>query len=188
VKNISYIAFAIIGTVAVVIVALMHPQVQSDPGFAVKEFIPGVANFARITPAIWRGQAPDSGGIKKLREMGVRTIIDLRTRGEHEGLADDPTVEYVRMPFSATDPPPEELIDRFFAIVTDPDKQPVFFHCRYGKDRTGTMAALYRIKIQGWEPEKAVREMKYFGFRSIYRDLIGFVRSQKPAKAGARGD
>jgi hypothetical protein len=43
------------------------------------------------------------------------------------------------------------------------------------------MAALYRIRVQGWEPETAVREMKYFGFRAIYRDLLKFVRSQEPA-------
>jgi hypothetical protein len=185
VKKPSTWVFAGLSVAALVIVALMHPRYELDPDFAKKEYIPGLKNFARLTPRVWRGHAPGEEGLKVLKGMGVKTIIDFRTRGEPEELPGDPQVNYIRLPFSATEPPPQEAVDRFLSIVTDPDRQPVFFHCRFGKDRTGTFAALYRIRIQGWEPEKAVQEMKHFGFRSIYRDLINFVRSQRPAKRGA---
>jgi hypothetical protein len=184
VKKLNVWVFAAAAAVATVLLALMYPRVTPDPDFAVRRDLPGVANFGRLTLQVWRGHAPDSQGIETLKEMGVRTIIDFRTHGEGEGLAQDPDVHYVRMPFSATDAPPQEIVDRFLVIVTDPDRLPVFFHCRYGKDRTGAMAALYRIRVQGWEPEKAVREMKYFGFRTFYRDLLHFVRSQQPPAPG----
>jgi len=187
VKKLNIWVFAAAAAVATVLLALMYPKVVPDPDFARRESLPGVMNFGRLTPQVWRGRAPDSEGLKTLRKMGVRTIIDFRTHGEHDGLEQAPDIDYVRMPFGATGPPPRETVEKFLALVTDPQKLPVFFHCRYGKDRTGTMAALYRIRVQGWQPEKAVREMKYFGFRTIYRDLLRFVRSQKPAKRSAGG-
>ena len=176
------IAFIAAAAVLVVLLFFMYPQAAHSPGFAQRENLPGVRNFARLAPGVWRGRAPDAQGLDTLREMGVKTIIDFRTESEHEGLKDDPALNYVQMPFSATDPPPPELVEKFLAIVTDPVAQPVFFHCRHGKDRTGAMAALYRIRIQGWNPEEAVREMKYFGFRATFRDLLKFVRAQKAAK------
>jgi hypothetical protein len=165
--------------VATVLFALMHQGIAPDPDFARIERLPGIRNFGRLTPRVWRGAAPDAEGLRMLNEMGVRTIIDFRTHGEHEGIGKDADVRYVRIPLSATEPPPREAVDRFLEIVTDQDRLPVFFHCTYGKDRTGAMAALYRIRVQDWEPEKAAREMEYFGFRTFYRDLLHFVRSQR---------
>lgn len=42
---------------------------------------------------------------------------------------------------------------------------------RHGSDRTGTMCALYRIAVQGWSKEDAIREMTAggFGFHRIMR-------------------
>jgi len=180
VKNKGSYIFIPIAVLSLLLVFSMYPRFSYYPDFAQKKDIPGVGNFARLAPGIWRGQAPDEAGLETLKEMGVKTIIDFRTSDEHEALEGDGQVEYVRMSFSATDPPPAEFVDKFLEIVTEPARQPVFFHCRHGKDRTGTMAALYRIRVQGWEPEKAFNEMKYFGFRTFYRDLAEFVLSQKP--------
>lgn len=185
-KNLSSLVFVAAAAALVVLVALMFPQAQTDPDFARKENLPGVKNFARLMPNIWRGHAPDENGLETLKKLGVKTVIDFRTHDENGQWSGDPAINYVRLPFKATDPPPREVVDGFLEIVTDPANEPVFFHCRYGKDRTGAMAALYRIKVQGWNPEKAVREMKHFGFRSIYRDLIGFVRSLEPSRMGVQ--
>jgi hypothetical protein len=68
----------------------------------------------------------------------------------------------------------------------DPAAQPVFFHCRHGKDRTGTMAALYRIEVDGWTNEEAIEEMLAFGYHTIYQDLIDYVRAYEPRGLGAR--
>src|SRR5476649_2916973 len=35
-------------------------------------------NFHAVAPGIYRGAAPTSAGLKRLRTMGVRTVIDLR--------------------------------------------------------------------------------------------------------------
>ena len=63
----------------------------------------------------------------------------------------------------------------FFDIVLDPQRQPVFIHCKRGKDRTGTMVALYRIEVNGWSNAEAIAEMDAFGYTDYYRDLKRFV-------------
>jgi protein tyrosine/serine phosphatase len=47
---------------------------------------------------------------------------------------------------------------KFLQIVTDPEKVPVFVHCQHGADRTGVMAASYRIIVQGWSKDQALRK------------------------------
>jgi protein tyrosine/serine phosphatase len=66
----------------------------------------------------------------------------------------------------------------FLRIATDPKRTPVFVHCRHGSDRTGTMAAVYRIAVQGWTKEQAIAEMTQggFGFHATFDNLIEYIR------------
>ena len=63
-------------------------------------------------------------------------------------------------------------------IVSDKERQPVFVHCQYGADRTGTMCAAYRIAVQGWTKEEAIEEMTQgdFGFHGVWTNLVEYVR------------
>lgn len=45
--------------------------------------------------------------------------------------------------------------------------QSVFFHCLHGVDRTGMVAAAYRILIQAWPIEDAIDEMMDQGFHKF---------------------
>ena len=76
----------------------------------------------------------------------------------------------------AWDPKQEEVV-QFLKIVTDPAKQPVFVHCLHGADRTGTMVAVYRIIVEGWDKEKALEEMQKgpFGFHEVFKGLPEFI-------------
>ena len=42
----------------------------------------------------------------------------------------------------------------------------VLMHCKHGTDRTGLMAAMYRVVVQGWSKEEALNEMTLGGFGS----------------------
>ena len=73
----------------------------------------------------------------------------------------------------------EDEIVKSLRIVTDKTKAPVFAHCQHGADRTGTMVATYRIVVQGWTREEAIREMRQgpFGFHEIWTGLPGFLKA-----------
>jgi len=66
----------------------------------------------------------------------------------------------------------------FLKIVTNPQRQPVFVHCRRGADRTGVMIAVYRVVRQGWSRDAAVEEMTKggYGFRFFWQNLVDYVK------------
>jgi hypothetical protein len=49
----------------------------------------------------------------------------------------------------------------FLAIVKDAPK-PIYVHCRAGVDRTGVVAAAYRVLIEGTSAQDAIAEMARF--------------------------
>jgi len=57
-------------------------------------------------------------------------------------------------------------------------RTPVFFHCKHGADRTGTMCAVYRIAVCGWSKDEAIAEMTQggFGYHTVWTNLIKFIR------------
>lgn len=54
---------------------------------------------------------------------------------------------------------------------------PVFVHCQRGADHTGTMCAIYRIVVQGWEKNEPIEEVTKgdFDFFDGWQDLIDYV-------------
>jgi protein tyrosine/serine phosphatase len=143
-----------------------------------------IENFAEVAEGVYRGAQPDSAGFRALADMGVKTVINLRANHDDRQEASRYDIEVVPIPMSAglsLDPPTDEDVRKFFDVVLDPKRRPVFFHCAEGKDRTGTMCALYRMEVDGWTPERAHEEMEAFGWHDdIYRALGKFVLEYRP--------
>ncbi|HVE39663.1 MAG TPA: tyrosine-protein phosphatase [Planctomycetota bacterium] len=143
----------------------------------------GLENFARVSPTLYRGAQPTEEGFKQLKAMGVKTVIDFRSYHSTKTQVEAAGMTALEIPLKAdlgSRPPSEEELKTFFKAVLDPACQPVYIHCAFGKDRTGTMAAVYRLEIDGWSPEEAMQEMEAFGYHNIYRDLVNFIRTYKP--------
>lgn len=146
--------------------------------------VEGISNFARIHDGLYRGAHPSAAGIRTLKKLGVKTVICLRQHHTSRKEVEAAGMTSIEVPLRAdilgSTPPSGEDVRKFFEIVLDPARQPVFFHCAHGKDRTGTMAALYRIEVEGWSPAEAEEEMQAFGFHDMYLNLLRFVRSYTP--------
>ena len=116
------------------------PFAQRLPG------VPGLENFARVNANLYRGAEPTEEGFKQLKAMGVKTVIDFRSNHSTKKEVEAAGMVAVELPIRADlegVPPSEVEIKKFFDVVLDPARQPCYIHCAFGKDRTGTMAALY---------------------------------------------
>lgn len=136
---------------------------------------PGLPNLFRVSDKYYRGAQPTPEGIKKLPKLGVRTIVNLRSL--HSDDVSGLPLSYQQIRVKAWHAEHEDAV-RFLKIVTAPANQPVFVHCQHGADRTGMMTAVYRIVVQGWSKEDAIREMTEggYGFHPEWENLVDFVR------------
>ncbi|MCX7702975.1 MAG: tyrosine-protein phosphatase [Planctomycetota bacterium] len=180
-RKISFMLFVLLFSLTGSVCSSPSPP---PPHFAKR--LPGpIDRFALVGEGVYRGGQPDEKGVKELKRLGVRTVIDLRSseRKEYDDLLAKNGIEHIRIPMSdiSGEPPTEEQVKKFFEIVSDPSKKPVFFHCRRGVDRTGVFCALYRIEIDGWENSEASKEMQFFGFSpTVYPAFHKFILDYKP--------
>ena len=138
----------------------------------------GLPNFGEVTPALFRGGQPGVDGLKALKNMDVSIIIDMRT-GPHnrEKLAVNQLgMQYVSIPWHCPFPH-DEPFAQFLKIIQENPGKKVFVHCRLGDDRTGMAIASYRMALQGWTADQAMREMERFGFTGVHHVIC-------PALAG----
>jgi len=129
--------------------------------------LPGVRNFAEVTPLLYRGGQPTREGFENLARRGIEIVVDGRLTGKETerkvvtGLG----MQYVAIPWHCLFPKDSKFA-QFLAVLRDNPKKKVFVHCRYGDDRTGMMIAAYRMAIEHWTPEEAREEMDQFGFEN----------------------
>jgi protein tyrosine/serine phosphatase len=111
----------------------------------------------------------DEADCTQLADLGLATVIDLRTKGEVEERGRFPQdafeVEYHHLPLTDVLPPTEDLsrydepafvtsryqqlfsegsssLARAVRLLAEPGALPAVFHCSAGKDRTGILSAL----------------------------------------------
>jgi protein tyrosine/serine phosphatase len=150
------------------------------PALAEKIHIAGVPNAGRVDDQLYRGAQPHLQSLTELKKMGITTIVDLRA--EDAGMRDLERKEagklgihFVGIPIGGWANPTNDEIAQFLSLFGGHSK--VFVHCHYGEDRAGVFVATYRIAIQKWTPEQAIREMYYFGFNGFWHPgMISFVR------------
>jgi len=161
------------------------PRRQKDPNtylpnqinWAKRLELPGLPNFYKVSDKLYRGAQPTAEGMRQLKELGIKTVVNLRFMHSDRDELGETGLAYKHIRMTTWDSQTEDAA-RFLRIITDSNCTPVFVHCQYGSDRTGTMCAIYRIAVQGWSKNQAIEEMTNggFGFHRIWKNLVNYVR------------
>ena len=136
----------------------------------------GVHNLHRITDQLYRSQQPSREGMKRLSEMGIKTVINLRAfhsdRHELEGTGLINAQLHVK-----TWHIEDEDVITVLRLLRQTDRAPFLIHCQHGADRTGLMSAMFRIIEQGWSKEAAIDEMVNggFGFHAVWQNIPRYL-------------
>lgn len=168
----------------VLFVPLVAGRAADNPPFPIEEArfseqifgLEGLSNVGRIAPNVYRGAQPRPEGYATLKKMGIRTVINLRTRSSEKREVETAGMKSVEIPLSVLTDVNPKTVDRIIDIMKDAANQPVFLHCRKGQDRTGIVVAAYRMKVDGWSLAEAEAEMQSFGFNDIWYELKEFIR------------
>ena len=138
----------------------------------------GVGNFYKITDFLYRSEQPTEEGMKNLKKMGIKTVINLRVfhsdwdKIKKAGLL----IEEVNVkPWHIED---EDVI-RVLRIIKKRENGPFLMHCWRGADRLGLMVAMFRIVEQGWSKDAAIEEMVNggYGFHETWSNIIEYVKN-----------
>ena len=138
--------------------------------------ITGLKNASKVSPGLYRAARPTAEGLRQLKTMGVRTVVNLEVFHSDEEMLAGTGLNGVRISFKAWHPEPADIV-AFLKVAADANLTPVFVHCLHGSDRTGTMCAVYRIAVQGWDKQQAIDEMVHggFGFHPDWQNLLEFI-------------
>jgi tyrosine-protein phosphatase SIW14 len=124
-------------------------------------------NFHQVNAELYRGAQPMAGGLQTLKEIGIKTIINLRHDAAQTRTEADEALRlglrYYSVPMPDLRLPRDEIIQQVLGIINTRENHPVFVHCHHGNDRTGTIIACYRISRDGWTATKAREEAEKMG-------------------------
>jgi len=127
--------------------------------------------FAEIDEGVYKGSKPkNDADFRFLRSKNIKTIVDLQfvpvlyRREREKGEKYD--IRVIPVTINASPKAPSEAhVSHAMCLLADKRLRPIYFHCDIGRDRTSLIATLYEVYFRGLPPEKALQEMKHFGFK-----------------------
>lgn len=180
------------------LVALLHGMpAQADAATAVRpnEWAQPVEvqyNLFQMSPTLYRSALPDGGAVPLLKKLKVATVINFLPEADSTWLSES-GINQVQLPYRTYHVDDADVLKTLRAIRTAEANGPVLMHCKHGSDRTGLMAAMYRVVVQGWSKEDALSEMTQGGFGESghFRDSVRYMMqadTDKLRTALANGD
>jgi protein tyrosine/serine phosphatase len=83
---------------------------------------------------------------------------------------------YIQVPLNAVSAPHKADIERILSHINH-SPGPVFVHCQFGCDRTGTVVACYRIRVQEQSPEIALQDAEQHGMSAFEVGMKKFIHN-----------
>lgn len=156
---------------------LVASAADRDPRWASKVDQRGLPNLHRITDNLYRCAQPTAEGLKAAEKLGIKTVISFRAFHSNDDEVKGTSLKVERIRFNTWHPEEEDIL-RFLKIISDTNAGPFLIHCQHGADRTGTMSAIYRMTVQGWKKEDAIKEMTEggFGYHAVWVNLIRYIK------------
>jgi uncharacterized protein (TIGR01244 family) len=159
---------------SVLLVLLAFTAVSVSAQQVVKKDINGISTFAQLESTIACGGSTRPEAIREIRNMGFKSVINLRLATEEGAMVEEEGVavraagmNYVHLPFNAQSPDPQ-LIDNFIAAVTKPANTPAYVHCAAG-GRAAALWMIKRVKADGWTVDRALVEANALGLNDRFR-------------------
>ena len=151
---------------------------------------PELPRFQQVNERLYRSGQPRAGGVARLRELGIKTIINLRGTSAQtqadEAEARALGLNYFNVELPRWGRPSDTRVRHILELIDAPENGRVLVHCKDGVDRTGMIVAIYRLTHDGWTSHKALAEAERSGMRRIQFWMRDYVEDygDRVAKLG----
>jgi protein tyrosine/serine phosphatase len=143
--------------------------------------VAGLPNLHRVSRDLFRSAQPDEQGFRALSSLGIRSVLSLRQTVNDAPLADGTGLTLYRVPMMSryvAEKNGAKVVQAMRDLRGGMKAGPVLVHCHHGADRTGLIAALWRILYEGWSKQAAIDEMIEggYGFHPIWANIPRYLR------------
>lgn len=150
---------------AVAAASMLAPVLQAQ-----REVAPaGVTNYTRVDATVACAGATPVQALPELKKNGFVSVINFRMPEEQGANIDEAKataaqvgLKYIHLPHQTPTP---QIAEAFLKAVADPANQPVYIHCA-SANRVGAMWFIKRVKLDGWETDRAMKEAEAIGLRA----------------------
>ncbi len=157
---------------------------RTPPSHRIENFLPVDADNLKDA-SIMRGSFPTYEGFQTLQKVLraedagtiTRVISFLNNRYDIAQERADLArlgVEFISVPVpNSSRPVPIATIEKILKLMREATPQnKIYIHCRHGQDRTGLLAALYKLRVMNANPREVYDEMLRLGFHRVLLNLV----------------
>lgn len=166
-------------------VAVIAASVREDSVRPIE--VEGIENVWRISENLISGGDPgEMRGLRRLRDLGVRSIVSVDGSAPRVEIARELGIRYVHIPVGYDGI--HEDAKRQLTRCTRELPKPIYVHCHHGKHRGPAAAAMMARADLGWTADEALAYMKRAGTSTDYPGLFDSVKAfEKAASMEASG-
>jgi uncharacterized protein (TIGR01244 family) len=155
---------------AIVFLVSMVPGMHVSNAEAQRDAAPaGVSNYTRVDATVACAGGTPVQALPEIKKNGFASVINFRMPEEQganieesKAMAAKVGLKYIHLPLQTPTP---EIANAFLKAVADPANQPVYIHCA-SANRVGAMWFIKRVKLDGWDTGRAMKEAEVIGLRS----------------------
>lgn len=138
-------------------------------------------NFHMIDQGVYRSNQPSPRRLKQFRDMGIKTIVNLRGVGEHshylfeKEACDKLGMTLVDHRLYASDLADRDEILSLIDLLRHTER-PFVMHCKSGADRTGFAAVIYLMVIKNVPLDQALDQLhwRFIHFKRSKNGILDF--------------
>ena len=170
----------------ITIVAILLSECSSLGQNKVPERVDGfqsdIPNLMNVRETIYSGGQPTAEGLRRLSELGVKTIVNFRLHDE-SGARDESReaaelgIKYFHIPLTPNTFT-HQKIEYFQKLLADKANYPIFLHCGTG-NRSAGMWFVYRVLFEHASTAEALAEAKSLGLQQELERKLQELLSQQ---------
>ena len=129
----------------------------------------GVSNYTRVDATVACAGATPVTSLPAIKQAGFVSVINFRMPTEagadieeSKAAAARVGLKYIHLPHQT---PTADIAAAFLKAVADRSNQPVYIHCA-SANRVGAMWFITRVKLDGWDTDRAMKEAEAIGLRA----------------------